>query len=98
MPLSSANFWVTKECEAPQSNNNVAGVELTRNIPIMMFGSSWASSVVTWFTRPLPLLGWTWGAGFLGGAPRPCAWLGALGHGASGFLLGHCLEKCPDWP
>src|SRR4051812_25453855 len=36
MLLFSANFWVTKECEAPQSNNTVAGVELTRNVPSMM--------------------------------------------------------------
>jgi hypothetical protein len=41
------NLSVTKEYEAPESNNTFAGTELMRNIPRTTSGASAASSVVT---------------------------------------------------
>jgi hypothetical protein len=62
-------FSVTKECDAPESNNTLAGMELTRNRPRTTSGASAASSAVTWFRQPLALLAWLFG--FLPDGPRP---------------------------
>jgi hypothetical protein len=35
------------ECDAPESNKNIAGIELIQSVPKMMLGSSSASSIVT---------------------------------------------------
>src|SRR3954470_10929158 len=48
---SSANLWETKEWEAPESNNTVAGTELTSNLPSTISDDCWASVTVTLFTR-----------------------------------------------
>jgi hypothetical protein len=49
-------FLVTKEWDAPESNNTLAGVELTINVPRTISGASAASSAETWFRRPLATL------------------------------------------
>jgi hypothetical protein len=36
-----------KECDAPESNSTTAEVLLIKNIPMTMFGTSWASSTAT---------------------------------------------------
>jgi hypothetical protein len=51
-------FSITKEWDAPESNNTLAGVELTRNVPRTTSGASAASLAVTWFRRPLAVLAW----------------------------------------
>jgi hypothetical protein len=48
----TTNCSVMKECDAPESNKTVAGIELTENVPNTTPGASWAYSAVTWFTLP----------------------------------------------
>jgi hypothetical protein len=38
--LLSTNVFVTKECDAPESNNTWAGTELTGNVPKMTSADS----------------------------------------------------------
>ena len=62
IPLLFTKDSVTKEWEAPESNNTCAGTELTANVPRMTSADSWASSAWTWLRRPrlaLGLPGWT---------------------------------------
>ena len=53
IPLFLTKGSVTKEWDAPESNNTNAGTELTGNVPITRSGSSWASSALMWFRCPL---------------------------------------------
>ena len=48
--LMRAKFPEMKECDAPESNNTLAGTELTISVPIKTSGDSLASWVLTWFT------------------------------------------------
>ena len=54
MPCFAVNFDDMKECDAPESNNTIAGAELTGNLPRTTSGVSSASWVVTKLTRPHP--------------------------------------------
>ena len=53
MPCFAANFDDMNECDAPESNNTVAGAELIMKLPRTTSGVSFASCAVTWLTRPL---------------------------------------------
>jgi hypothetical protein len=50
--FSEANLLEMHEWEAPESNNTVALIELTGNVPNTMSGAFCTSSKVTWFTFP----------------------------------------------
>jgi len=40
MLCTLTNAWEMKECEAPESNSTVAGMELMLNVPIITSGAS----------------------------------------------------------
>jgi hypothetical protein len=84
---------VIKECDVPESNRTVAGIELTQSVPRTISRASWASFSLTWFRCPLVCATVFRGAGFLD-AVCACPW---VGFGAV-FLLEHSREKCPSWP
>jgi hypothetical protein len=50
--FSDANLLDMHEWEAPESNNTVALIELTGNVPNTISGAFCASSRVTWLTCP----------------------------------------------
>src|SRR3954465_14417918 len=55
--LVHANYLVTNECDAPESNNTLASTELIENIPNTTSGASWASSSFMWNKRSVRLCG-----------------------------------------
>ena len=100
IPLFLTKGSVTKEWDAPESNNTSAGTELTGNVPITRSGSSWASSALIWFRCPLAtgaVFFWK-GALTPGGLVGPWFTRGALGRLFAGCLFGHSREKCPGCP
>jgi hypothetical protein len=92
---SHTKLATTNECDAPESNNTIALLSLTRIVPMITSGAAWASSMATWFTRAHT---WFCLAEVVVLVLRLGVWFTPWTALGLGCFCGHLLVKCPFCP